>query len=139
MPVNAAYGGKYPAFLHKLYEWVEVKQRMTLRKKLAVTTLAASVAVSAMAGLPLSRKGLAEKMGFTQTTSAASGAGADFIDQAFYFEDTVRHARNSNKQDNPAVSTVLVSWDPPPWEKAEALVSRVLHLSMDASAVRNVA
>ena len=56
---------------------------MTLRKKLAVTTLAASVAVSAMAGLPLSRKGLAEKMGFTQTTSAASGAGADFIDQAF--------------------------------------------------------
>lgn len=56
-----------------------------------------------------------------------------------YFEDTVRHARNSNKQDNPAVSTVLVSWDPPPWEEAEALVSRVLHLSVDASAVRNVA
>lgn len=56
---------------------------MTLRKKLAVTTLAASVAVSAFAGLPLSQQGLAEKIGFTQMASAASGAGADFIDQAF--------------------------------------------------------
>ena len=55
-----------------------------------------------------------------------------------YFEDTVRHARNSNKQDNPAVSTVHVSWDPPPWQDAEALVSRVLHTHLHAS-VRHVA
>lgn len=59
--------------------------------------------------------------------------------RVIYFEDTVRHARNSNKQDNPAVSTVLVSWDPSPWQEAMALVSRVLHLSVDASAVRKVA
>ncbi|WP_190287511.1 S-layer homology domain-containing protein [Paenibacillus darwinianus] len=51
-----------------------------MKKKLAVTTLAAAVAVSALAGLPQSPKGLAEKMGFTQTASAA---GNEFLDQPF--------------------------------------------------------
>ncbi len=55
-----------------------------------------------------------------------------------YFEDTVRHVRNSSKQDNPAISTVHVSWDPPPWQEAEDLVSRVLQARSHAS-VRNVA
>jgi len=55
-----------------------------------------------------------------------------------YFEDTVRHARNSTKQDNPAISTVHVSWDPPPWQEAEALVSRVLH-ARSYPTTRNVA
>lgn len=44
-----------------------------------------------------------------------------------YFEDTVRHARNSSKQDVPVVATVHVSWNPPPWDYAEKLVDRVLH------------
>jgi hypothetical protein len=46
-----------------------------------------------------------------------------------YFEDTVRHARNSSKQDVPVVATVHVSWNPPPWEYAEMLVARVLYSS----------
>lgn len=44
---------------------------MTLRKKLAVTTIAASVAMSAFAGIPLSNKGLAEKLGVSNVAYAA--------------------------------------------------------------------
>ncbi|RJE83611.1 S-layer homology domain-containing protein [Paenibacillus sp. 1011MAR3C5] len=45
---------------------------MTLRRKLAVTTIAASVAMSAFAGIPLSNKGLAEKLGVSNVAYAAS-------------------------------------------------------------------
>lgn len=45
---------------------------MTFRKKLAVTTIAASVAMSAFAGIPLSNKGLAEKLGFNGVVYAAT-------------------------------------------------------------------
>ena len=45
-----------------------------------------------------------------------------------YFEDTVRHARNSSKQDIPVVATVHVSWNPPHWDHAEKLVERVIHI-----------
>ncbi|REK69267.1 S-layer homology domain-containing protein [Paenibacillus paeoniae] len=44
---------------------------MTLRKKLAVTTIAASVAMSAFAGIPLSNKGLAERLGVSNVAYAA--------------------------------------------------------------------
>ena len=56
-----------------------------------------------------------------------------------YFEDTVRHARNSTKQDNPVISTVHVSWDRPPWDDAEALLARVLRDRNQNLSVRNVA
>lgn len=55
-----------------------------------------------------------------------------------YFEDTVRHARNSSKQDNPGVITVHVSWNVPPREEARALVERVVHACAHGS-VRSVA
>lgn len=45
---------------------------MTIRKKLIVSTIAASVAATAFAGLPLSNKGLAEKLGFNTTAYAAT-------------------------------------------------------------------
>lgn len=45
---------------------------MKLSKKLAVTTVAASVAMSAFAGMPLSNKGLAEKLGVSGVAYAAT-------------------------------------------------------------------
>lgn len=53
---------------------------MTLRRKLAVTTIAASVAMSAFAGIPLSSKGLSEKLGFDGVAYAATYS--DFITEA---------------------------------------------------------
>lgn len=47
---------------------------MTIRKKLIVSTIAASVAATAFAGLPLSNKGLAEKLGFNNTAYAATSS-----------------------------------------------------------------
>lgn len=44
---------------------------MTLRKKLAVSTIAASVAMTALAGIPLSSKGLAEKLGVNEVAYAS--------------------------------------------------------------------
>ncbi|WP_054026159.1 S-layer homology domain-containing protein [Bacillus sp. FJAT-28004] len=45
---------------------------MTLRKKIAVSTIAASVALTALAGIPLSSKGLAEKLGVNGVVHASS-------------------------------------------------------------------
>ncbi|MHA6481497.1 S-layer homology domain-containing protein [Paenibacillus sp. strain BS8-2] len=53
---------------------------MTLRRKLAVTTIAASVAMSAFAGIPLSSKGLSEKLGFSGVAYAATYS--DFVAEA---------------------------------------------------------
>ncbi|WP_028559183.1 S-layer homology domain-containing protein [Paenibacillus pinihumi] len=53
---------------------------MTFKKKLVVTTIAASMAVTAFAGIPLSSKGLAEKVGFVQVASAAF-SNKGFIDK----------------------------------------------------------
>lgn len=56
---------------------------MTLRKKLAVTTIAASVAMSAFAGIPLSNKGLAEKLGVSNVAYAAAVSNYDrFVERA---------------------------------------------------------
>ncbi|WP_419876210.1 S-layer homology domain-containing protein [Candidatus Pristimantibacillus sp. PTI5] len=49
---------------------------MTLRKKLAVSTIAASVALTAFAGIPLSNKGLAEKLGLSGVAYASSLEGS---------------------------------------------------------------
>ncbi|WP_336776014.1 S-layer homology domain-containing protein [Paenibacillus sp. MMO-58] len=45
---------------------------MTIKKKLIVSTIAASMAATAFAGIPLSNKGLAEKLGFNNTAYAAA-------------------------------------------------------------------
>lgn len=45
---------------------------MSLKRKVTATTLAASLAVTAFAGIPLSSKGLAQKLGFNNVASAAS-------------------------------------------------------------------
>ncbi|BCG60560.1 S-layer homology domain-containing protein [Paenibacillus sp. URB8-2] len=45
---------------------------MTLKKKLAVSTLAVSMAAASVAGLPLSGKGLAQQLGFVNVASAAT-------------------------------------------------------------------
>ncbi|RAP74019.1 S-layer homology domain-containing protein [Paenibacillus montanisoli] len=45
---------------------------MTFKKKLAVTTLAASLVTGSLAGLPLSSKGLAEQLGLVNVASAAT-------------------------------------------------------------------
>ncbi|MCM3630333.1 S-layer homology domain-containing protein [Paenibacillus glycanilyticus] len=56
---------------------------MTIRKKLIVSTIAASVAATAFAGLPLSNKGLAEKLGFNNTAYATSAfPSTDIVDYA---------------------------------------------------------
>ncbi|MGM0883301.1 MAG: S-layer homology domain-containing protein [Bacillota bacterium] len=58
---------------------------MTLRKKLAVSTIAASVAMSALAGIPLSNKGLAEKLGVSEVayaTSTSTGSYTTFLEEA---------------------------------------------------------
>lgn len=56
---------------------------MTLRKKLAVSTIAASVAMSAFAGIPLSNKGLAEKLGVSEVAYASTTtANSVLIDRA---------------------------------------------------------
>lgn len=53
---------------------------MKLSKKIAVTTIAASVAMSAFAGIPLSNKGLAEKLGISGVAYAATYS--DFVEEA---------------------------------------------------------
>ncbi|WP_187273874.1 S-layer homology domain-containing protein [Paenibacillus sp. N3.4] len=47
---------------------------MTMKKKLTVTTLAASMLFASIAGLPLSEKGLAGKLGITAGVASASSA-----------------------------------------------------------------
>lgn len=54
---------------------------MTLKKKLAVSTLAVSMAAASVAGLPLSGKGLAGHVGIVGTASAASAADQAAVKQ----------------------------------------------------------
>ncbi|WP_168123468.1 S-layer homology domain-containing protein [Paenibacillus sp. HB172176] len=57
---------------------------MTLRKKLTVSTIAATVAMSAFAGIPLSSKGLAEKLGVSGIAYAAASESnySAFVEEA---------------------------------------------------------
>ncbi|GMK48345.1 hypothetical protein PghCCS26_54750 [Paenibacillus glycanilyticus] len=50
---------------------------MTIKKKIIVSTIAASMAATAFAGIPLSSKGLAEKLGFNNTAYAAASSSTD--------------------------------------------------------------
>lgn len=52
---------------------------MTFKKKLVVSTMAASMAMTAFAGIPLSSKGLAEKIGIVQVAEAATFSNAAFV------------------------------------------------------------
>jgi hypothetical protein len=52
---------------------------VTIKKKLIVSTIAASLAATAFAGIPLSNKGLAEKLGFSATAYAAEATSVDQI------------------------------------------------------------
>lgn len=56
---------------------------MTLKKKLAVSTLAVSMAAATVAGLPLSGKGLAQQLGFVNVASAASTVTNDQVKTKF--------------------------------------------------------
>jgi len=49
---------------------------MSLKKKVTAGTLAASLAMTALAGIPLSSKGLAQKLGLNNIASAASISGS---------------------------------------------------------------
>jgi hypothetical protein len=64
------------------YSTYRSEYRVTLRKKLAVSTIAASVALTAFAGIPLSSKGLAEKLGVSGVAYAATDSSADFLTEA---------------------------------------------------------
>ncbi|NOU64538.1 hypothetical protein GC096_10905 [Paenibacillus sp. LMG 31461] len=55
---------------------------MTMKKKLTVTTLAASIMFASIAGLPLSEQGLANKLGITAgIASAATVSTTSYLDQ----------------------------------------------------------
>ncbi|MGQ7889898.1 S-layer homology domain-containing protein [Paenibacillus sp. WC2504] len=73
---------------------------MTMKKKVTVTTLAASMMFASIAGLPLSEKGLASKLGFT-VNAASANTVLDQLDalHAELAKDTVGLASvNSVKQ-----------------------------------------
>jgi len=63
---------------------------VTLRKKLAVTTIAASVALTAFAGIPLSSKGLAEKLGVNGVVYASSLADSALVIEAKKLDDALK-------------------------------------------------
>lgn len=75
---------------------------MTLRKKLAVSTIAASVAMSAFAGIPLSNKGLAEKLGVSEVAYAASTSTpyATFLEEARVYYAALATVENGVKYVN---------------------------------------
>ncbi|OBZ11237.1 S-layer homology domain-containing protein [Bacillus sp. FJAT-26390] len=62
---------------------------MTLRKKLAVSTIAASVALTALAGIPLSSKGLAEKLGVSGVAYASSLADSSLVNDIKKLRDAL--------------------------------------------------
>lgn len=62
---------------------------MTIKKKLIVSTIAASMAATAFAGIPLSNKGLAEKLGFNNTAYAATSSKDQLIAEANKWHDAL--------------------------------------------------
>ncbi|MFD0961652.1 S-layer homology domain-containing protein [Paenibacillus chungangensis] len=63
---------------------------MTLRRKIAASTIAASLAVTAFAGIPLSNKGLAEKLGASAVVYAADAfPSADVINKVKTLRDAL--------------------------------------------------
>ncbi|MDT3428860.1 hypothetical protein J2Z22_004454 [Paenibacillus forsythiae] len=82
---------------------------MTLKKKLAVSTLAVSMAAASVAGLPLSGKGLAQQLGFVNVASAATAV--------------------SNAQVKANLLTLFASLQPADWDKLAAFYDDVNALS----------
>ncbi|QWU15133.1 S-layer homology domain-containing protein [Paenibacillus sophorae] len=82
---------------------------MTLKKKLAVSTLAVSMAAASVAGLPLSGKGLAQQLGFVNVASAAT---------------TVTNADVKAK-----LIKLFANLQPADWSKLEAFYTEVNGLS----------
>ncbi|ACS99078.1 S-layer homology domain-containing protein [Paenibacillus sp. JDR-2] len=62
---------------------------MTIKKKIIVSTIAASMAATAFAGIPLSSKGLAEKLGFSNTAYAATSSTDQLIAEANKWHDAL--------------------------------------------------
>jgi hypothetical protein len=105
---------------------------VTFKRKLAVTTIAASVAMSAFAGIPLSSKGLSEKLGFGGVVSAAPLTSQDLINRI----NTVYNALNVTGGMS-AVTTLRTSFETlTPSQKsaiAGPIVSRLVPGSDQAS------
>lgn len=56
-----------------------------------------------------------------------------------YFEDTIRHIRNSRQQDIRGFKTVHVAWAEPDWSRIEEFYLSLLADTIDSAEVRNVA
>ncbi|NGM83588.1 S-layer homology domain-containing protein [Paenibacillus sp. 7124] len=83
--------------------------KVTLKKKLAVSTLAVSMAAATVAGLPLNGKGLAQQLGFVNVASAAT---------------TVTNAQLKTK-----LATLFANLQPADWVKIGAFYNDVNALS----------
>lgn len=85
---------------------------MTIKKKLIVSTIAASMAATAFAGIPLSSKGLAEKLGFNNTAYAATAAfpSTDIVDYASKLRAAL--VKTSGLDEVQALRTAIRDLDP---------------------------
>jgi hypothetical protein len=70
---------------------------VTLRKKLAVSTIAASVALTALAGIPLSSKGLAEKLGVSGVAYASTLADSSLVSDIKKLRDALVATKGMDK------------------------------------------
>lgn len=119
---------------------------MTLRRKLAVTTIAASVAMSAFAGIPLSNKGLAEKLGVSNVAYASNvGDYKNFVQRATKVYDKLkdgdelkinafRKKLNALFEANPGVVNdfvAKVSEDTAVQDKVKEVIEGVLELEVN--------
>ncbi|MBP3964832.1 S-layer homology domain-containing protein [Paenibacillus lignilyticus] len=62
---------------------------MTVRKKLVVTTIAASLVAGSLAGVPLSNKGLAQQLGLSNIAAAATPTEDQFMDRLDAIHDAL--------------------------------------------------
>lgn len=112
---------------------------MTMKKKLTVTTLAASIMFASIAGLPLSEQGLANKLGITAGVASASEV-QDTL-KGLHDElarDTQGFADAKATRDNIAAHTFtdveMKAILGPVWTKVAAKVN-AKHLTVDVSSV----
>lgn len=73
---------------------------MTMKKKLTVTTMAASILFASLAGLPLSEKGLANKLGITAGVASASTPS---------FQDNLNALRTELARDTQGLADVVAT------------------------------
>jgi len=72
---------------------------VTLKRKVAISTLAASMAVTAFAGIPLSSKGLAEKVGIQANIVSAAEIDPGFLTKVRAIHDALSNANPQHVQD----------------------------------------